>query len=167
MQIKQTTLLAVIDRQNNKVLMIKKLRGMKGFSNAADGMAKDLYNLPGGKVQPDESFFDSAVRETIEETGITPIDAKLCGQLQFVWPDLTLINQVFKTDKYSGDMNCATDECSAHWIDLDNLPYENMWGDDRTWFPDMMADKFFHYKAIMSNSEREVVMIPLPIEDIE
>ncbi|GHS98370.1 hypothetical protein FACS189421_06840 [Bacteroidia bacterium] len=165
MTTKQTTLLAVIDRPNNRVLMIKKLRGMKNFSSSADGSAKDLYNLPGGKLSACESFYDSAIRETIEETGITPIGAKLAGQLQFVWPDLVLINQVFITDKWSGEIKNNTDECVAEWVDLDHLPYDRMWDNDKTWFPEMLAGKFFHYRVEVNN-EKSVVMIPLPIEDV-
>lgn len=166
MNIKKTTLLAVMDDANGKVLMIRKLRGMKGFSDAADGMSKDLFNLPGGKVAPGESFLGCAVRETAEETGITPIDAKLVGQLQFVWPDLTIVNQVFKTNKWSGVACDGGDECTTHWVDVNNLPYENMWADDTTWFPDMLAGKFFHYKVVVEN-DRSVVVSPLPIEDVK
>ena len=165
MQMKKTTLCAIIDKQNSKVLMIKRLHGMKGFSSAADGMAKDLYNLPGGKNQPDESFIDCALRETVEETGITPKGLVLCGQLQFVWPDLTVINQVFRTNEWSGGIRCAAGECDAEWVDLDQIPYDNMWADDRTWFPEMLAGKFFHYRVVVMN-ETDVEITPLPIDEI-
>ncbi|MCL1902097.1 MAG: NUDIX domain-containing protein [Alphaproteobacteria bacterium] len=166
MKIKNVTLLAVIDVPNNRVLMTRRLRGMKGFSNSADGHARDLYNLPGGKKGEDESFIDAAVRETIEETGVTPINPKLCGQLQFVWTDVTLVCQVFKTFDWKGDIDCKPGgECTAHWIDLDKLPYDNMWADDRTWFPDMMNDKFFHYDVIVAD-EKSVKMVPLPTDGV-
>jgi len=168
MQTKNVTLLAVIDEKNNRVLMIRKLRGMKGFSDAADGMAKDLFNLPGGKCMPDESFYDCAIRETIEETGITPIGAKVVGQLQFVWSDLTIVSPVFKTTQWSGKILCGdnNDECTVHWVDLDKIPYDNMWDDDKTWFPEMLNGKFFHYKVEVTD-EKNTALTPLPIEEVK
>lgn len=166
MQIKNTTLLAVIDKKNNRVLMIRKLKGMKNFSDNANGLGKDLYNLPGGKLLDGESFLGCAVRETVEETGITPIDPKLVGQLQFVFPDLTIVNQVFKTEEWSGEITCVGEECLTEWVGLDKIPYDNMWADDRTWFPEMMAGKFFHYKVLIG-SESNVEMIPLPTEEVK
>jgi 8-oxo-dGTP pyrophosphatase MutT (NUDIX family) len=145
--------------------MIKKLRGMKGFSDAADVMAKDLYNLPGGKVLPGESFFDCALREIIEETGINPVAPQRAGQLQFEWPDLTIVCQVFKTEKWSGEISCDNDECIAQWVDLDKIPYDNMWADDLTWFPEILAGKIFHYKVLVTD-ERTIEMVPQPIEEI-
>ncbi|MGI5845925.1 MAG: NUDIX domain-containing protein, partial [Alphaproteobacteria bacterium] len=110
---KYTTLCAIIDKNNNRILMIKKLRGMKGFSDKIDGSGKDLYNFPGGKCLQNESFFTCAEREAIEETGIKPIKHKLIGQLQFNWPGFTIINQVFTTEKWSGEIICKNNECFA------------------------------------------------------
>lgn len=141
MKIKNTTLCAIIDRKNNRILMIKKLRGMRDFSEKINGSGKDLYNFPGGKCVENESFYDCARRETIEETGITPIDHKLVGQLQFEWPDFTIINQVFIAEKWSGGIVCDGNECLAEWVDIDKVPYDNMWDDDKVWVKEMLAGK--------------------------
>ena len=165
MKIKHTTLSVVIDKANNRILMIKKLRGMQGFSDKVNGTGKDLYNFPGGKCLENESFLDCAKRETIEETGITPIGHKLVGQLQFEWPDLMIICPVFITEKWSGGIVCDGDECTAEWVDIDKIPYDNMWDDDRVWVKEMLAGKKFHYKVLTLN-ENKTEMVSLPIEEI-
>ncbi len=154
-----------MDKKNNRILMIKKLRGMRDFSEKINGSGKDLYNFPGGKCVENESFYDCAKRETKEETGITPIGHTLVGQLQFEWSDFMIINQVFITDKWSGGIVCDDEECTAEWVDMDKIPYDNMWADDKVWIKKMLAGKKFHYKVIVID-EKTTKMIPLLVKNI-
>lgn len=41
------------------------------------------YTLPGGHIEPGESFVDAVIREMKEETGLTIKNPKLCGIKQF------------------------------------------------------------------------------------
>ena len=152
MQYKHVTLVCIFD--GDKVLMIKKLRGMQGFGAGVDGHGKDVFNFPGGKCETNpetgavECFLDCACREACEETGITPIEPKQVGQLQFTWPeaDKVLVCPVFRADKFSGELISCPGESEAEWIPIDAIPYDNMWPNDRIWVPYIFAGKPFHLK---------------------
>lgn len=136
-EVKKTTLCFVIDRAQKKLLMILKKRGQ----------GEGKWNTPGGKIQPGESALNAAIRETQEETGITPIQAKEVGLLEFYFPESKSwdnICQVFLAEKFEGEIIPDSEECSAHWVPLDKIPYDKMWDDDRLWVPLLFAGKKFH-----------------------
>jgi len=80
--------------------------------------------FPGGHVEPGESFVGSVIREVREETGITPVDPKLCGVKQF-WTDRgeRYVILLFKTDRYEGTLQ-SSDEGEAMWVPRADLPNE-------------------------------------------
>ncbi|MDR1207503.1 MAG: 8-oxo-dGTP diphosphatase [Rickettsiales bacterium] len=151
MRYKNVTIVCIFD--DDKVLMIKKLRAMRGFSDSVDGHGKDKFNFPGGKCEINpttgavECFLDCACREPQEETGITPINPELVGQLQFVWPDFVLICQVFRADKFKGDLISCSDESENDWVPVDKIPYDNMWPSDKIWVPYVIERRPFHIKV--------------------
>lgn len=138
-KIKETTLCFVFDKQqtNGHLLMIQKKRGQ--------GAGK--WNVPGGKLLPGEDSPLAAIRETKEETGIEPMSLQKIGILEFYFPESTSwdnICTVYMTDDFSGELQPETDECSAHWIPLSQIPYDKMWDDDKLWIPTLLQGKFFH-----------------------
>ncbi|TBR23720.1 NUDIX domain-containing protein [bacterium] len=133
-----TTLCFVLDRALGRVLLIRKKRGM--------GSGK--WNAPGGKLEPGETAAAAAARETAEETGVTPRGLRYAGLLEFrfaegssCWDNLC---RVFVAEESSGGLCAEHDECSAHWVALDAIPYDGMWEDDRSWLPSLLAGRPFH-----------------------
>ena len=152
MQYKHTTIVCIFD--GAKVLMMKKAAGMKNFSASVDGHGADLYNFPGGKCKINletgavQNFMECAIEESREETGITPVNPKFLGQLQFVWPDIVLVNQVFIADEHTGILKPKTQESKENlWMPTDGMPYDNMWPSDRIWFQNVLARRPFHIKV--------------------
>ncbi|MDR2685425.1 MAG: 8-oxo-dGTP diphosphatase [Rickettsiales bacterium] len=145
MDIKNTTICAVIDEAKQQILMVQRKRGMKGFSKSVDGKAKGFFNLPGGKCNQAESFLDCAIRETREETGIIPLNPRFIGQLNFLWPDLIIVNRVFIANHWAGGIGCNIDECIADWCDISKIPFDQMWPCDKIWIPEMLAGRAFHF----------------------
>ena len=74
------------------------------------------YTLPGGHVEPGESFVDAVKREMKEETGLDIINSKLAGIKQFPIEDGRYIVLLFKTEQFSGEL-VSSEEGQMEWID--------------------------------------------------
>lgn len=78
------------------------------------------YTLPGGHVEPSESFVDAVIREMKEETGLDIKNPKLAGIKQFPIKDGRYIVFLFKTSEFSGTV-ASSDEGQMEWVDINKL----------------------------------------------
>ena len=120
------TLMFVI--KNGRVLLIRKKRGL--------GAGK--INGPGGRLEPDETPKECAIRETNEELIINPLNVRSAGELFFHAEDMPRIHgYIFVATDYEGTPS-ETDEAIPIWFDLSTIPFEEMWEDDRYWLPEVL-----------------------------
>ncbi len=105
------------------------------------GLGNGLINAPGGRVEEAETALEAAVRETEEETGITPINPQQVGVLNFQFVDgYSLKGYVFFAYDHTGEMQ-ETDEADPFWVDVNKIPYDKMWEDDQYWLPEAIQGK--------------------------
>jgi 8-oxo-dGTP diphosphatase len=82
-----------------------------------------LYNLVGGKIEPDENGESSAYRELFEETSIANTDVTLSHMM-----DVTYYNQGCYVEVWAGTLNkevaVSGDEKELVWFDLEQNFYD-------------------------------------------
>jgi len=125
------TLLFVVG--DGQVLLIRKKRGI--------GQGK--VNGPGGKIDPGETPVEAAVRETREELHITALNPVKVGELWFAMTHIPDIHcHVFRATEWEGAAT-ETAEAVPLWTAFDELPFDEMWEDDRHWLPLVIAGTSF------------------------
>jgi 8-oxo-dGTP diphosphatase / 2-hydroxy-dATP diphosphatase len=135
----------VIVHQNDRVLLGMKKRGF--------GAGK--INGFGGKLEPGESLIECAVRELKEESGLIAEDTEEAGRLVFKfngYPEIMDVH-IFKVRRFSG-LPCETAEMAPAWYNIKEIPFGQMWPDDKFWFPYFLAGKNFKgYFLYSANNE--------------
>jgi len=113
--------------KDEKVLLLKKSKGLFG---------QGKWNAPGGKVLPSEDPEQCAVREVLEETQLTVRDPEHVATVHFYkhdkrdspdWTVTVFLSRVFRGTPTGGR------EGIVQWFNVDALPFEEMWEDDRHW----------------------------------
>ncbi len=131
--------------EDGRVLLIRKKRGL--------GMGK--INGPGGKLEPGEDALSAAVRE-VEEELLIRVPKEACeemGLLRFQFVDgLALHCVVFRAHAYHGTPT-ETDEAKPHWFPIDEIPFDEMWADDRHWLRPMLGGRKFEANFVFDGEE--------------
>src|SRR5438046_10701335 len=99
-------------------------------------------NGVGGKVEAGETVEAAAIRECREEIGVTPLEVTAAGEHEFLMDADTepwrLHVHVFTARRWEGEP-VETDEAAPRWFRVDEVPYDQMWADDRFWLPQVIA----------------------------
>lgn len=127
-------------RKATLVFLVKKSDGIiseicLGFKKR--GFATGKWNGVGGKVEDGESIEQAAIRETLEEIYVKPTELKKAGEFSFYWthnPEWDQIVHVYYTENWEGEPT-ESEEIKPAWFTPKNLPWSEMWPDDKFWMP--------------------------------
>ncbi|MBP3700692.1 MAG: 8-oxo-dGTP diphosphatase [Lachnospiraceae bacterium] len=108
MELTELTVLCLVYRDHQILLQNRVKKDWRG------------YTLPGGHVEPGESFVDAVVREMKEETGLTILHPQLCGVKQFPIAGGRYVVFLFKTDQFTGVLH-SSEEGTVEWVDRSHL----------------------------------------------
>jgi len=117
MNVEMVTCVMIRNTKNNEVLVQNRKRKYLGWS------------FPGGHVEKGESFYNCAVREVKEETGLDVFNLKYCGVVHWAHKETNARYTCFmyEGNEFTGTLITETDEGEQFWVkteDLKNTPRE-------------------------------------------
>ncbi len=121
-----TTLLLL--RKDNQILLAMKKRGF----------GEGLYNGVGGKLEEGETPDMAMLRETKEEIDIVPTKYEKVAIMEFneyvKGEKANLIFHLYIATEWDKEPS-ETEEMKPKWFDIDKIPYNQMFPDDKYWMP--------------------------------
>ncbi len=150
-------------------IVLKDERLLLGMKKRGFGAGK--WNGFGGKLEPDETVEIAAAREIQEEVGIDPLKLEKMGRLDFEFQDgsPTLEVHIFKIENFVGTPE-ETEEMRPQWFEIGDIPYDEMWPDDRVWLPMLLLGMKFDGKFVFdkpSTPDYTSVIVSKEIAEVE
>ncbi|MBN1618994.1 NUDIX domain-containing protein [Candidatus Dojkabacteria bacterium] len=129
------------DKSNKKYICL-------GRKKTGHGIGK--WNGFGGKQEKGETSPQAARREIYEESNVKVNieDLHLTGKIKYFEPTGNWSVDVYICEKWDGKIS-PTNEMEPKWFLCSEVPYEQMWPNDRIWLPNVLESRkfkihFFH-----------------------
>jgi 8-oxo-dGTP diphosphatase len=80
----------------------------------------NMWEFPGGKIEPGENAYDALVRELREELNITVLAAEFFARNEHVYGNRHIHLEVFKIQEYEGTPRGQEGQ-KIQWVSIDTL----------------------------------------------
>jgi len=123
------------------------------------GFGKGKWNGVGGKEDSEKgdiNIVGTAMRETEEEIGVKIKKMEKVAVLSFYFPYKKEWDQdvhVFLVRDWQGEP-AESEEMLPKWFKMNDIPYNEMWDDDKHWLPKILQGKKLKAKFIFSPGEK-------------
>ena len=120
------------------------------------GFGAGRWNGFGGKLKDEETIEEAVEREMKEEVGIIPENFEKAGIISFQFEknkNEILEVHFFKISRFSSKPR-ESEEMSPKWFDIKEIPYQQMWPDDKYWLPMFLENKKFKGKFLFGGADK-------------
>lgn len=134
---KNATLLFLVKRDGGEITDVCLAMKKRGFGAGR-------YNGAGGKVEEGETIEEATMREVKEEISVDVKEMKKCAELYFEFalkPEWNQMVHVYLSESWDG-APVESEEMDPKWFAVKDIPYDDMWPDDKYWLPEALAGKF-------------------------
>lgn len=109
------------------------------------GFGVGRWNGAGGKMdlKKDKTILDAVIRETKEEIGVDIKNPKQVGLFHFRFENNKEWDQdvhLFLAKSWEGEP-AESEEMMPKWFAFKDIPYKDMWPDDKHWLPHILDGK--------------------------
>lgn len=107
------------------------------------GFGAGKWNGVGGKVLPGELPETAIRREATEEIGVVLGKLYHVATLTFSFiehADWSQVCEVYLATTWEGEPQ-ESEEMAPQWFNVSEIPYDDMWSDDKYWLPQVLVGK--------------------------
>ena len=144
---KRRTLLFLV--RDGQILLAMKKRGF----------GTGRWNGVGGKLDPGETVEQALIRECQEEIGVTPTRWHHVAEHDFEefhdGAKAHMYVYAYLCDEWEGEP-AESEEMAPKWFDVADIPYDDMWPDDRFWLPELLAGN--RVKCVFKLDEHDTIV---------
>lgn len=125
------------------------------------GFGEGKWNGVGGK-RKDEEIDDTAKREAFEEIGVKVVSMEKMGVVDFHFPYVPAEKNwgnrvhIYIATQWEGEP-VETEEMRPQWFRVSDVPYSEMWWDDKLWMPLVFLRKKFKGSFMFGEDNESVV----------
>lgn len=133
----------------NDILLIK----------SDEGISKDKWDAPNGEIAKGETPIKSAMRHVFQQTGLYVSKATHHGTIRLFLNGKNEYSHrihVFSTKLFSGDLK-PNIKGEAKWFAAAEIPYYEMWADDKYWMGLVLQGKEFDADFFFDENNEKII----------